>query len=297
MDSDPAYVRDLSHPNLVGAGTIVLNGLGNLLEGLPEAEFEALGLPARWQALAKKDEHFAGLLLLDLCRRTELASNVLGAFAANVAPAMRTRMLGPDWDAGIKVAGGNVPIADLIAMVKKDLYGINGWSALLASVRELPLPEENRAVLRELLASINWEEFAVKAPEFGRVVMSFAAAQARNLDADFQKQIEEGLFKFAGGPIRAKMKEEDGRQFDLHVTQGLLALSIQAGDQVKTATLYFEKIGRLMRVQPGVASLLEWPMRHWLGRLPFEQQRGLRSLWYQLRAQSAGSGHQGRAHV
>lgn len=285
MDSDPAYVRDLSHANLVGAGTIVLNGLGNQLEGLPEAEVEALGLPARWKALAEKDEHFAGLLLLDVCRRTDLASNVLGAFVAKASPEMRQRMLGPDWDVERKLAGGNIPLAEIIGMASKELYGINGWSALLASVRELPLPEENRAALRELLASIDWEQFAAKAPEWSRVVMSFAAAQVRNLDADFQKQIEEGLFRFAGGPVRAKMKVEDGRQFDLHVIQGLLALSIEPGDQVKTATVYFEKIGRLMRVQPAVASLLEGPMWHWLGRLPFEQQRGLRSLWYHLRAQ------------
>jgi len=286
MDSDPAYVRDLSHANLVGAGTVVLNGLGNLLEELPEAEFEVLGLPTRWQGLAIKDEHFAGLLLLDICRRTDLASNVLGAFVANASPEMRLRMLGADWDAGLKLAGGNIPIADIIAMVAKDLYGIGGWSALLASVRELPLPKENWAALRALLASIDWEEFAAKAPEWSRVVMGFAAAQARNLDADFQKQIEEGLFRFAGGAVRAKMNEEDGRQFDLHVIQGLLALSIEPVDQVKTATVYFEKIRRLMRVQPAVASLLEGPMRHWLGRLPFEQQRGLRVLWYQIRAQS-----------
>lgn len=286
MDSEPAYVRDVSHANLVGAGTVVVNSLGNLLEGLPEAEVEALGLPARWKALAGKDEHFAGLLLLDVCRRTDLAFNVLGAFVANASPEMRQRMLGPDWDAGLKLAGGNIPLAEIIVMVAKDLYGINGWSALLASVRELPLPEENRAAMRELLASIEWEQFAAKAPEWSRVVMSFAAAQARNLDAEFQKQIEEGLFRFVGGPIRAKMKEEEGRQFDLHVIQGLLALSIEPGDQVKTATVYFEKIGRLMRVQPAAASLLEGPMRHWLGRLPFEQQRGLRALWYQIRAQS-----------
>lgn len=286
MDSDPAYARDLSHANLVGAGAVMLNGLGNLLEGLSEAEVEALGLSTRWKTLAEKDEHFAGLLLLDVCWRTDLASNVLGAFVANASTEMRQRMLGPDWDAGPKLASGNIPLAEIIGMVAKDLYGIHGWSALLASVRELPLPEENRAAVRELLALIDWEQFAAKAPEWSGVVMSFAAAQARNLDANFQNQIEEGLFRFAGGPVRAKMKQRDGREFDLHVIQGLLALSIEPGDQVKTATVYFEKIGRLMRVQPAVASLLEGPMRHWLGWLPFEQQRGLRSLWYQLRAQS-----------
>lgn len=285
MDYDLTYVRDLSHPNLAGAGSVVLNGLGNLLEGLPDSQVDALGLPARWKALGEKDAHFAGTLLLDLCRRTDLASNVLGAFVANASPAMRNRLLGADWDAGLKLAGGNIPLGEIIAMAAKDLYGITGWSALLASVRELPVPEENRPALRELLLSIDWEQFAAKAPEWSRVVMNFAAAQARSLDAEFQKQIEEALFRFAGGPARAKMNEEEARQSDMHVAQSLLALSIEPGDQVKTATAYFEKVGRLMRVQPAVASLLEGPMRHWLGRLPFEQQRGLRALWYQLRAQ------------
>lgn len=55
------------------------------------------------------------------------------------------------------------------------------------------------------------------------------------------------------------------------MAQSLLALLIEPGDQVKTATAYFMKVGRLMRVQPAVAPLLEGPMRHWLGRLRFEQ--------------------------
>ncbi|MDX2186391.1 MAG: hypothetical protein SFV32_05635 [Opitutaceae bacterium] len=284
MDYDPAYVRDLAHPNLVGAGTIVLNGLANLLEGLPEVD--VLGLPARWEALLEKDAHLAGLWPLDLCRRTDLASDVLGAFVASASPAMRTRLFGANWDKEVKLAGGSIPLAEIIAMVAKDLYGIGGWSALLASVSELTVPEENRAALRAVLASIDWEQFAEKAPDLSRVVISFASAQARNLDGDLQKQIEEELFKFESGPVRAKMNSEAARDFDLHVIQGLLALSIEPGDQVKTATVYFEKVGRLMRVQPAVAALLEGPMRHWLGRLPFEQQRGLRSLWYQMRAQT-----------
>jgi tetratricopeptide (TPR) repeat protein len=286
MDHDPAYMRDLSNPNLVGPGSVVLNGLANLLERLPEADVDALGVPAKWKALAEKDAPFAGSVLLDLSRRTDLASNVLGAFVAQGSPAMRNRLMGPDWDAMLRQAGVIGSLGELISNAAKDPYGVAGWPALLASMRELPVPEEDRAALRELLLAIDWEEFAVKTPQWLRVVMTFAAAQARNLDAEFRQKFEKILFNFAGGPTRAKMSEAEARLVDVHVAQALLALSIEPGDQVKTATVYFEKVGRLMRVQPAVALLLEGPMRHWLSRLPFEQQRGLRALWYQMRAQS-----------
>lgn len=285
MDHDPAYARDLSHPNLAGAGSVVLNGLANLLEGLPEAEVDAIGLPAKWKALADEDGRYAGTWLLDLCRRTDLASDVLGAFLANPSGAMRGRLLGAGWDEGLKLAGGNIPLGDLIAMAAKAPYGVEGWSALLASVRELPVPAENQPALRELLRSIDWEQVMAKTPDLARVVMNFAGAQVRSLDAEFRQEFEEALFKFAAGPTRANMKEEEARICDLHLLQALLALAIEPGDQAKTASNYFERIGRLMRVLPAVASLLDRPMRHWLNCLPFEQQRGLRTLWYQLRAQ------------
>lgn len=286
MDYDPAYARDLSHPNLVGEGSVVLNGLANLLEGLPEQKVDVIGIPAKWKALADKDAQYAGGMLLDLCRRTDLASDVLGAFLANSSQVMRNRLLGIDWDSGLRLAGGNISLGEIIAMAAKDPFGIEGWSALLASVRELPVPQENQTALRELLASLDWNQFMVKAPDWSRVVMNFAAAQTRSLGTDFQKQFEETLFKFAAGPTRKKMTAEEARHCDLHFLQSLLALSIEPGDQVKTATNYFEKIGRLMRVLPSIASLLDRPIWHWLNRMPFEQQRGLRALWYQLRAQS-----------
>ncbi len=284
MDHDPAYARDLSHPNLAGAGGVVLNGLANLLEGLPEAEVDAIGLPAKWKVLADSDARYAGSWLLDLCRRTDLAADVLGAFLANSSGTMRGRLLGTGWDEVLKLAGGNIPLGEIIAMAAKDPFGVEGWAALLASVRELPLPAENRPALRELLGSIDWDQFMAKTPDWARVVMNFAGAQARSLDAEFRQQFEEALFKFAAGPTRAKMTEDAARQCDLHLLQALLALAIEPGDQAKTASNYFERTGRLMRLLPGLASLLDRPMGHWLNRLPFEQQRGLRAMWYQRRA-------------
>ena len=285
MDYDPAYARDLSHPCLTGAGTIVLNGLANLLEGLSEEDVDAIGVPAKWQALAQKDARYAGTMLLDLCRRTDLASNMLGAFLANSPATMRDRLLGSGWDAGLKLAGGNIPLGELLAWVAEDVYDIERWSALLASVRELPMPEENKAALRGLLTSIDWDEFLVKLPEWSRVVMTFSAAQARSLDAEFRELFEDVLFKIARGNARRKMVEKEARLCDVHLVQALLALSIVPGDQAKTATNFFERVARLMRVLPAVAQLLDGPMRHWLSNLPFEQQRGLRQLWYQMRAQ------------
>jgi len=285
MDYDLTYARDLSHPNLAGAGSVLLNGLANLLEGLPETHVDAIGVSAKWRALTEQDAQYTGGMLLDLCRRTDLASDILGSFLANSSQAMRNRLLGNDWDSGLKLAGGNIPLSEIIAMAAKDPFGIEGWSALLASVRGLSVPEENRGALRELLASIDWDKFMAKAPDWARVVMNFSAAQARSLGMDFHKQFEEILFKFSDGLTRMKMTAEEARYCDLHLAQSLLALSIEPGDQIKTATTYFEKIGRLMRVRPAVASVLDRHMWHWLNRLPFEQQRGLRALWYQLRAQ------------
>lgn len=286
MDYEADYVQDLSHPNLTGAGNLLVNSVANLLEGLPEVDADALGLPARWKALSEQDGQFASSMLLDLCRRTDLASNVLGSFVADASEATLNRLLGPNWNAVLKLAGGKAPLGEMIAAVANDRYGINGWSVLLAAVRELPVPAENRTALRDLLLSIDWEQFAETTPDWSRVVMNFAAAQARSMDAEFQKRVEEALFRFSGGATRAKMKEEEARHADMYVAQSLLALSITPGDQVKTATDYFKKVGHLMRVQPGVALLLEGPMRYWLCRLPFEQHRGLRALWYQVRAQS-----------
>ncbi|RXK53472.1 hypothetical protein ESB00_17420 [Oleiharenicola lentus] len=282
MDYEPAYARDVSHPSLAGEGSLLLNGLANLLRELPEAD---LGLPAKWQALVDKDAPYAGGILLDLCRRTDLATDALGAFLARPPQAARDRLFGEGWDRLLKEAGGYAPLADILQSVAKDPYGIGWWSALLAAVRELPLPAENQDSFRELIRSLDWEEFAVKNKDWSRVVMNFAAAQARFLEKEFQEEFEETVFRFATSPARAQADEKEASQCDLHLLQCLLSLAIEPGDQAKTAERYFVRIGRLMRVRPGVAALLERPLRHWLARLPFEQQKGLRALWYQLRAQ------------
>lgn len=285
MDYETAYAEDVCHPNLAGTGSILVNGLGHLLEGLPANVVDALGMPEKWKGLVEKDAQYAALMTLDLCRRRNHAQNALGAFLSASSEDMRTRLLGAGWDQSVTRAKSDDELAELIAAAARAPTLTEAWSPLLSTLREMPAPPDCWAALRSLLVTMDFADFVPKENGWGLAMLIFATAQTRSRpDAALRERLEEQVMKIATGHWRAKLVGDEAKRCDFSLMQALLALSIVPGDQVATASGYFEKLARLLRAQPAAAPIMNLPVRHWAVSLPFEQQRGLRALWYIVRA-------------
>lgn len=280
---ETAFWSDLGRVERVTFGSLVMHGMAHLLGDVASAA-NGLGLVVRLKALLEHSPREACSFRIELARRSDLSSNLLGSFLGGATVAEGSAVFGQE-------------LAELFALpTDEDLSArmddfakapneSTHWAMMISVIGEGEMPETLRARFIEVVRAVEFAALARVDPRMLGPALTFSARQARAIgDEALMRQLEEAIIGFAKLASEQALDDSAVAPLWQALPNALLPLAVVPGDEDASARRFFDLFRRFTEHCPALATRVSSASMQWVKRFPFAQQVNLWPLIFTLRA-------------
>jgi hypothetical protein len=280
---ETAFWSDLGRAGRVTFGSLILHGMAHLLGEVASAA-SGLGLPTKLKTLLEHDPREAFSLRIELARRSDLSSNMLGSFLGGATVADGSAVFGQGF-AELFALPTNEDLGGQLEDFAKAPNEPLHWAIMHSVIGEGEMPETLRARFIEILRTADFTALARVDPHMLGPALTFSTRQARaSGDEALMRQLEETIMKLARLASEQASDETAVLPLWQALPNALLPLAVVPGDEDASARRFFDLFRRFAELCPALATRISAASMQWVKRLPFAQQVNLWPLIFTLRA-------------